>query len=397
MRQLISIDKSGHIVGQFPHDPQAGFVARRNGLRRRLVSAKEAAQYDLEAALQIAQDRYALEEKRIREKQFVADESRRQAEYRRKNLSVADAADNWLKHVAVVASDKTASRYAQTIRLYLYTVGDHRLRDFSLEYNVRFYDALAKVEAVNRGGRPISAATQNMHMRHLSVFLHWAYDNELIDKLPRLKKAQPKIKEMEVFSVAQLEKLKAWLLHNLEHSAPGRPTVNARNLYRAFMLATNALLRKGAIGSLPLSGIDLDARLIRIRDVPELGWKNKASRWPNKPINGRLFDFLQADLAARGPKERWYLDDGAGNPWYADQSHISKAMTRACRAAGLPAGVKPFHWGMRAAMITWLLNDGEAPQRVQMLADHASITTTMRYFNTREASQKSAVERLPFI
>lgn len=395
MRQLITVEKSGHIVGHFPHDANAGFTASRNGLRRRLISAKEAETIPPDLLGDIAQQRYDAEEKRIRERQFVADEKKRQAEYRRKNLSLADAADHWLKHVAVVASDKTAARYAQTIRLYLYTVGDHRLRDFSLDHNVRFYDALASTGAVNRGGRTISAATQNMHMRHLSVFLHWAFDNELIDKLPRLKKAQPKIKEMEVFSLQHLNQLKLWLLSNLEQAAPGRPAVNARNLLRAFMLATNALLRKGAIGSLPLSGIDLEARLVRVRDVPELGWKNKASRWPNKPMNSRLFDFLQADLAARGPKERWYLDDGRGNPWYADQSHISKAMTKACKSAGLPAGVKPFHWGMRAAMITWLLNDGEAPQRVQMLADHASITTTMRYFNTREASQKSAVERLP--
>jgi site-specific recombinase XerD len=52
---------------------------------------------------------------------------------------------------------------------------------------------------------------------------------------------------------------------------------------------------------------------------------------------------------------------------------------------------------MRAAMITWLLNDGESPQKVQQLADHADIQTTMRYYNTREASQRSAVERLPEI
>ena len=391
------MDSSGHIVGEFPHDPMAGFKASRRGLRRRLVSAKEASQYSPEFAFQLAHERYQAAEKRIRESQFVENENKRQQEYRKKNISLSDAADTWLKHVAVVNSSVTVARYAQTIRLYLYTVGDHRLRDFSRDHNIRFYDELASVKAVNRGDRTLSVATQNMHMRHLAVFLSWAYDNEMLDKLPRLKKAQPPIKEMEVFSLKHLEQLKLWLLSNMANSAQGRPAVNARNLYRAFMLATNALLRKGAIGSLPLSGIDLDAQLIRIRDVPELGWKNKANRWPNKPMNTRLYEFLRDDLAARGPDERWYLDDGRGNPWYADPSHISKAMTRACRAAGLPGGVKPFHWGMRAAMITWLLNDGETPQRVQQLADHASITTTMRYFNTREASQKSAVERLPNI
>jgi integrase len=106
----------------------------------------------------------------------------------------------------------------------------------------------------------------------------------------------------------------------------------ARNLYRSFMLATNCLMRVGAIYALPLDAIDLEARVIRVRDVPELGWKNKGSKWPNKPISQRLYEFLKEDLANR------------------------------------------------------LLNDGESPQKVQQLADHADIQTTMRYYNTREAS-----------
>jgi integrase len=50
---------------------------------------------------------------------------------------------------------------------------------------------------------------------------------------------------------------------------------------------------------------------------------------------------------------------------------------------------------MRAALITWLLNAGEKPQKVQQLADHASLQTTMKYYNTREASQREAVDNLP--
>jgi integrase len=70
-------------------------------------------------------------------------------------------------------------------------------------------------------------------------------------------------------------------------------------------------------------------------------------------------------------------------------------MSKACKKAGLPAGVKPFHSGMRAALITLLLNAGESPQKVQQLADHAIIQTTMKYYNTREASQREAVNILP--
>jgi site-specific recombinase XerD len=72
-------------------------------------------------------------------------------------------------------------------------------------------------------------------------------------------------------------------------------------------------------------------------------------------------------------------------------------MSKACKAADLAEGVKPFHWGMRAALITYLLNNGETQQKVPQLADHADIQTTMKYYNTREASQRDAVARLPLI
>lgn len=397
MRQLLSIDKSGHIIGEFPHDPLAGFSACRHGLRRRLMNAKEASTMTPERALSIAQDRYDLEEKRIREQAYVSDERKRQDEYRRKNILVSDAVTSWREHLVITNSDKTVKTYMASMRLYIDHCGDHRLRDFSRAHNIQFFDALQKIPSSKRGNDFISVNTQHMHIRQLNNFLRWAYDNEFIDKLHRLKKPRLPEKDMEVFSVSQLQTLKAHLLANLDQDVSVRHMVNARNLYRSFMLATNCLMRVGAIYALPLDAIDLEARMIRVRDIPELGWKNKGSKWPNKPISQRLYDFLKEDLASRSPKERWFLDNGNGGTWYSEASKVSTAMSKQVIAAGLPSGVKPFHWGMRAAMITWLLNDGESPQKVQQLADHADIQTTMRYYNTREASQRSAVERLPEI
>lgn len=397
MRQLIHIDKSGHIVGEFPHDRLAGFQNSRRGLRKRLMNAKEAATMDTELALQIAQDRYDQKEKELREAQFVENEQKRQEEYRRKNITVSDAAELWRQQIEITNRAITVRTYMKSVALYLEHVGDHRLRDFSRDHNIQFLSALQKIPSINRPGNMISVTTQHTHLRQLNNFLRWAYDNELIDKLHRLKKPTLIQKEMEVFGIEHLQILKAHLLQKLANADKGRPTVNARNLYRSFMLATSSLMRVGAIANLPLDAIDLDARLIRIRDVPERDWKNKGSKWPNKPISDRLYEFLKDDLAKRGKKERWFLDDGKGNPWYTWQDNISRSMSKEVKLAGLPDGVKPFHWGMRAAMITWLLNDGESPQRVQQLADHSDIQTTMKYYNTRLASQREAVERLPDI
>lgn len=395
MRQRIFHDKSGNLCGEFPHNPEVGFIAHKRGLRRRLVSAADRESMGDDAAMTLAFSKYSLKEKEIREKQFVKNESKARSDHERKNITVNDAANIWFSHLEIMVSTKTLNLYKQTIGIYLKAVGNHLLKDFSRDHNITFYKALTELHSIKNPAQLISASTQNMHMRQLNIYLRWSYDNEYLDKVVRLKKAKAPTKEMEVFSIQHLEQLKAFLLIQIKQADTPRKKVNTVNLLRAFNMATSCLMRKGAIASQELKNIDMNARIIKIRDVPELNWKNKGYKWPNKPINKAFYDFLEQDLAARGPKEKYYLDDGNGKPWYADISAISRSMTKSCKAAGLPSGVKPFHWGMRAALITWLLNAGESPQKVQQLADHASIQTTMRYYNTREASQREAVDILP--
>lgn len=394
MRQTIFTDKHGNVIGEFAHNPVEGFKAGRRGLRRRLMTAAQAATYSPERLMPVAQELYDNEEKRIREKAFVANEKKSQAQYRLANISFSDAAQKWHAHLGITNSPKTIGLYLKTISLYLSSVGDHRLKDFSRDHNLRFLAGLQQTPS-RPNGPLISITTQHTHLRQLNNFLRWAYDNELIDKQHRLKKPKLPEKDMLVFSVDQLATLKAHLISKAGISA--HPTALVRNatLRRAFMLATNCLLRVGAVWSLPLSAIDLDARVIRIADVPELGWKNKASKWPTKPINQALYEFLKEDLASRGAKEKWFLDDGQGALYYSAVSALGRNMSLEVKACGLPTGVKPFHWGMRAAMITYLLNNGVAPQMVQQLADHSDLSTTMKYYNTREASQRAAVDLLP--
>jgi hypothetical protein len=161
-------------------------------------------------------------------------------------------------------------------------------------------------------------------MRQLSNFLHWVYKNEYLDRIIELKKARVPQKDMEVYSIKQLQTLKAYLLTNIDQNDSGREKVNAMNLYRAFMMATSCLMRSDAIYAQELKNIDLEKRIVKIRDLPALGWKNKASKWPNKPINDNFYDFLAVDLKGRSPKEKYFLDNGHGKTWYAEASAISK-------------------------------------------------------------------------
>lgn len=193
-----------------------------------------------------------------------------------------------------------------------------------------------------------------------------------------------------------LDRLERYLITNLEvaeRACDSRVIRNMKNMLRAYMMATQIVARLGAIWSLKLENIDLGSGLIYIRDNKELKWKNKFHKTPDKPINKELHDFLMKDLSERKPKEWYYLDKGNGEPWFFDQGEISKLATKIFRELNLPS-VKPFHWGMRATMITELLLSGCSPYAVQELADHDNIETTMLYLNRRKIKHKNAVDSI---
>ena len=231
-------------------------------------------------------------------------------------------------------------------------------------------------------------------MRQLQNFLNWAYDNEYLDKQFHLKKSKVPQKEMETFTQDEVDSLAKYLEEKFNEEADPRITRQNKNLFRAFMLARHTLVRVGHIWALKLENININKGFIHIKENEELGWKPKGMKWPNKPINKTLMNFLKEDLANRDESERYFLDKGNGKPWHSTSANLSKPMRAACNELGLSKSVKPFHWGIRATYITWLLNEGVPPVQVQHLADHSDLATTMKYFNTKKSSQKSAVDLL---
>jgi len=397
MRQVIFLDKAGNVCGEFPHDPEIGFVSGKRGLRRRLVLKDEADTLSDVQLQAVAMQRYTAEEKRIRDTQFANDVAQRRAAQIRRDISVKDAARQWFDHLAVTNRPNTVQSYKRTMSIYLEGVGDHRLRDMSRAKNVEFLAALQRTETRPGSGKFLSVTTQHSHLTQFNVFLSWAHENELLEQLIKFKKPRIQQKDMDVCTVDQLRRFRCWLFDNLQQAETSRDRMHARNLIRAYFAGTNLLLRTASIAALPLSAIDLKNRVVKIRSVPERDFNPKGMKWPNKPVNDRLYEFLLDDLANRNPREKWFLDKGDGRPWFEHTNNVSRAMAKAFRAAGMPPDVKPFHHGMRASMITWLLENGETPVRVQQLADHSDLATTMKYYNTRASQQRSAVDRLPDI
>lgn len=381
------------IIGIFPDDFERGHIPGRRGTRRTLCTKQDLeGMTDLEKQKRIEllymAKEYEIKQHRLDERLKIKEKKRL-----KKVSGFSEVSTIWLDEVKETKSLKTFKTYKNSIDLYIKIVGNHRLADFDRATNMEFFKGLKKYKN-EKTEATLSPATQNMHMRQLQNFMNWAYDNEYIGKQFNLKKEKVPRKDMEVFSIDQVNQLARHLEKKAKLPPETRNPLRHQNLYLAYFMARHTLLRLGHIWSLKLENIDLERGIIRITDNPELGWHPKGLKWPSKPINKTLMEFLEHDLKNRPASHRYFLDNGHGEPWVKRVEVISKNMREACNEIGLPKNVKPFHWGIRATFITWLLNKGVPPVQVQQLADHSDLATTMRYFNTRESSQRAAADLL---
>ena len=383
----------GNWVGQFP--PPGGWQRGRNGVRRVLCSVDSIAHLSTEEQGDHLTRLYENVRDQLKSGQERADQDRKKQRQDKRRMPLLKARALWKSELEVTNDGETVGMYIRSLDYYIEAVGNHEVRDFDRQKNITFLKFL-KQQPGKSAGSTMAPATQNRHIRHLGIFLRWCFAHDIIDKRHELKMPSVPKKDMETYSIDDLRRARQFIEDRCQEYIRPQDVCAIVNMHRAFMLATNTLLRLGAIWSLPLANIDMKRRVIRIREVPSLGWKPKKMKFPNKPINDALYEFLKQDLANRSPKERWFLDKGDGRQWSADKSNISNYASTIFAELNLPA-IKPFHWGFRATMITHLLNNGVKPATVQQLADHSSLATTMSYFNTRTIDQKEATDSIPDI
>jgi len=385
--------KNGSYVGEFVKDPMLGWQSGMRGIRRVICRCDDIDHFTGEKFSEQLWLRYVIKERELRAEQKKAANKELYDRAERRNITISKASKAWLAEVKITNAKGTLSSYANTMKYYLQAIEDHKLKDFNRTHNIRFLEYLN--DSVYQG-RTMSDSTKARHIRQLGVFLRWAYDHAIIDRQWNLKKPKTPKKDMDTYSMAELTRLGDHIQTKLAQATVDedeRQQLHMRNMYRAYMLATQTLLRLGAIWSLRLEKINTTKNTIHIEDNRELDWVNKKKKWPIKPINPKLSKFLIEDLENRDPREQYYLDNGRGFPWYADRADISRLASALCKEAGLPP-LKPFHWGMRATMITALLARGVDPVKVQQLADHDDINTTMSYKDSRRISQKDAANAL---
>ena len=387
-RKLYEKDR-GNYVGVFP--PEGGWQAGRKGIRRKLCSIKELDHCsELDRTIRLT-EMYSRKAREISDEQFQKEQERKKKK-QRKLWTVKQAIDLWITAVKVHCCEKTAKMYKRSVSLYVAACGNHEMREYDNDKYLAFLKYL-KNEATYRRIK-LADTTVHTHVRQFKNFLLFCKDKKIINEIERLKMPHLPKKDMRTLTLDQLDKIKCHIVVTLkmaEMESDLKAIRNMKNMLRAFMMGTQMIGRVGAMWSLKLEYIDLESRMVYIRDNPELKWKNKWKKHPDKPMTDELYEFLKKDLSERGKYERYYLDKGNGEPWFLDKGDVSSFASNLFKQLNLP-NIKPFHWGMRATMITELLLRKVDPYAVQQLADHDNIETTMLYLNTRKVKQKNAVD-----
>jgi len=284
----------------------------------------------------------------------------------------ANAASRWIDSLENLLAPRTLTEYKRAIVLWVQINGDHSIKFFDHEANQQFVNV--------RLSNGASDATIAKDQRSLQVFANWLYDQNLLTRPLRLRKRKVTQREPDVYSIAELDRLEERL-------------TRAGNVdwLRIYWLARYAVMRSGEIWALPLTNVHADS--IVVNDVEDLQWTVKTRQQRKIPMGLRLRQLVAADLAQRGENERWWLDDGHGNPAYASAWALTQVFRRRCAELGI-VGPKPLH-GIRAAGITkMLLESGGRAELVANVAGHSVAVMLKHYARITSEDTRGVVDLL---
>ncbi len=221
----------------------------------------------------------------------------------------------------------------------------------------------------------LAPKTVNNMLSCLGKTLRYAAENEIIDKIPRLRFVKVFEKPIDFLDFEEYERLMT--------AASGDPMT-----YPAVLLAGDAGLRMGEIRALKWQDLDLVAGRVVVQRTDYRGYLGspKGGRLRRIPMTQRLRLALKAARHLKGP---WVFCDLDGKMWSRGQADTP--LRRGYRGAGL----RKIGWHtLRHTFCSHLAMRGAPVRTIQELAGHASITTTMRYMHLTEAAVESAIQLL---
>lgn len=221
----------------------------------------------------------------------------------------------------------------------------------------------------------LAPKTVNNMLSCLGKTLRYAAENEIIDKIPRLRFVKVFDKPIDFLDFEEYERLM--------EAAKADPET-----YPAILLAGDAGLRMGEVRALKWEDLDLVARRVVVQRTDYRGYMGspKGGRLRRIPLTKRLCAALKAARHLKGP---WVFCDMDGKMW--SRGEADTPLRRAYRKAGL----RKIGWHtLRHTFCSHLAMRGAPVRTIQELAGHASLTTTMRYMHLTETAAESAIDML---
>jgi integrase len=345
----------------------------------------------------------ALYEGKLQELQEEAEQVRKKKEEGKRIYEIFDV---WLDNIKSLVDsglrDKnTLVCYESSVEHYKKAVGDHLLSSFRSVFIVRYLSYLKKEN--------LSGTTLYKHASAIQTCFNWALvtqdengeyylKTKIKIKLPKKPKKEPII-----YSQEEIKQLTSLLKRLVEQENRTHRKLRFTTQLRAVLMAKYTGMRGGEIWSCRLQDISLEKKEIKISDktlkiktrengVETIQWKPKHQKERTIPMNEEFYLFLENDLKLRGEEEAFYLDNGQGVLFYYSVSSLRNSLNVHCKELNI-LGVKPLH-GIRATVITSLLEKGVDVLKVQMLAGHKDYSTTLGYLNRSNFSTKDLVALL---
>lgn len=314
-----------------------------------------------------------------------------------KDMTVAEYMNYWLENYAKVSTRQTTSNVYEkrTKRYILPNIGRVKMKDLKAMHLQKLYADLLKDGALYRDGG-ISPIT----IRHLHGMIHKALENAVrwqivarnisqLVELPRVEK-----KETAVLTREQVQQLVE--------------TAKDHELYIPVLLAVTTGMRYAEIFGLAWKNIDLEKRIINIRQQIVRTKGEYQLTEPKTKSSERLISLSESLVAplrkhkAEQGQKKWHYGKGFnkddlvccrpedGQPYSA--TPVRRKFRNLLEKAELP-DIR-IH-DLRHTVATLLLEQGVHPKVVSELLGHSNIGITLdRYSHVSMTMQKEAVDSL---
>ncbi|AUO79120.1 integrase [Salinibacter phage M8CRM-1] len=315
------------------------------------------------------------------ERKWEAGEIRPFADKRRKNVALTDAAEFFFDHLE--RHDRAASTlktYRGCVRRLIEHTGDKPI----VNVDSREVESYCKQE-------DLSQATHHKRFRHVRAFFNFLIDEDLLSANPceAFDVREPKKRVPKAVTKAQLDRICASVRSDYHAKKARRGGMNKEGqiVWRIpiFRFAFFSGLRRGEISRLRWKHLDLEENYIYI-------FEQKNNEQDKIPLLHPAREVVE-ELKEEGQSpEAFVFTSPSGDPFERNHeefgNNLSNKFKHYVEKADVP-GHLTFH-GLRHGFCTHLAKQDVNPYKIQRMARHADLSTTMQYVHLADQDLKDA-------